>query len=107
MTMLLAAGAILLLLVVWFYRRKTVRVPCELELERTHEYLCAHLDLIGEQVGPGDSVLIDDAPDRLEYGEVRRVQSTATVRHASWLRRVWTRTFGRFNIHELYDVGFE
>lgn len=107
MSGLLITGAIALLLVFWFVRRRSERVPCEIDLERTHEQMHAHVELLGALVEPGDSVLLDDAPDTIEFGEVRRVRSQATVRHASWLRRKWTRIFGRLNIRELYDVGFE
>lgn len=104
---LLAILAIVAVLVVWFLWRRTHTVPCSLDLERTHEHLHAHLELMGFEVEPGDSVRITDAPTALEYGEVKQLQSQAVVTRASWLRRQWTRLVGRFEFYELYDVGFE
>jgi hypothetical protein len=104
---ILAALAFAAFLVVWFLWRRTHRVPCSLDLERTHEHLHAHLELMGFEVEPGDSVRITDAPSSLAYGEVKRIESEAVVTRASWLRRKWTRLVGRFEFYELYDVGFE
>ncbi len=104
---LVIALGVLAVLVAWFLWRRTDRVPCTLDLERTHEHLHAHLELMGFDVEPGDSVLVRDAPASIEYGETRRVESEAVVTRASWLRRQWTRLVGRFEFYELYDVGFE
>jgi len=104
-------GIILLGLVIggvaWFQWRSTVRVPCSLDLERTHEHFHAHVELMGIFVEEGDAVLVESAPDTLEYGEIRRIESQAVVTRASWLRRKWTRLTGAFEFYELYDVGFE
>jgi hypothetical protein len=104
---LLAVPGVLAILAVWFLWRRTDRVPCTLDLERTHEHLHAHLELMGFEVEPGDSVLVRDAPISIEYGETRRLEGEAVVTRASWLRRQWTRLVGRFEFYELYDVGFE
>lgn len=104
---LVVALAVVALLTAWFLWRRTDRVPCTLDLERTHEHLHAHLELMGFEVEPGDSVLVRDAPSSIEYGETKRVESEAVVTRASWLRRQWTRLVGRFEFYELYDVGFE
>lgn len=103
----LILALVALILVVWFVWRRTDRVPCTLDLERTHEHLHAHLELMGFEVEPGDSVLVKDAPSAIEYGETRVLESEAVVTRASWLRRQWTRLVGRFEFYELYDVGFE
>lgn len=55
----------------------------------------------------GDEIFVASDPVRLEYGEAKVMQSEAVVRRASRLRRWWTRLIGRFEFHELYDVGFE
>lgn len=96
-----------LLLAAWFARRRRVVVPCELDLEATHEHFHAHVALSGVQVGPGDAVLVRNAPSRIPFGQRRSLRSSAEVRQASRLRRLWTRLTGRLDIHELYDVGFE
>lgn len=105
--LLLAAVAAVFLLAAWFAWRRTVRVPCELDLERTHEHLHAHVTLHGVQVEPGDEVLVRGAPGTIEYGQRRTLQASATVRQASPLRRWWTRVWGIREFYELYDVGFE
>ncbi|MEJ2502364.1 MAG: hypothetical protein P8177_03465 [Gemmatimonadota bacterium] len=107
MPIVLTAGAAGAGLAVWFIWRRSTRVPCTLDLESTHDHLHAHLLLEGIDIDPGDAVSVFDAPDRIEFGERRLVQSEAVVRRASWLRRQWTRLVGRLEFYELYDVGFE
>jgi hypothetical protein len=104
---LMTAGAAALALAFWFARRRTLQVPCELDLERTHDHLHAHVTLRGVAVQPGDAVLVQGAPARLDFGEQRTVRTSATVRQASGLRRWWTRVWGIREFYELYDVGFE
>jgi hypothetical protein len=105
----LSAGAAGLSLVIWFFWRRTEVVPCTVDLERTHEHLHAHVDLIGFFPEAGDSVRLQVEDDlvRLEYGDRRTAESQAVVTRVSPLRRWWTRFTGRFEFHELYDVGFE
>ena len=107
MVPLLVGVAALSGLVTWFLWRRRVRVPCELDLEATHDHFHAHVILDGVLVEPGDAVMVHDAPDRIEFGDVRTLRSEAEVSHASWLRRKWTRLVGRLEFYELYDVGFE
>ena len=106
MTLPVVAG-IVLVLALWFVWRRSVRVPCTLDLERTHEHFHAHVELADILVEPGDAVHVHGAPTTLEYGTRSTLQSEAVVRRASWLRRQWTRLVGRFQFYELYDVGFE
>jgi hypothetical protein len=93
--------------VLWFNRQRTVEVPCTLDLERTHEHFHAHVELLGVLADEGDAVRVTEAPSRLEYGEIRRIESRAVVRKASWLRRRWTRLVGVSEVQELFEVGFE
>ena len=83
------------------------RVPCLVDLEATHDHFHAHVDLGAVEVGPGDSVLLTEAPTRIEFGQKRQYPSSALVHHAGPLRRAWTRLVGRFGFQDLYDVGFE
>ena len=99
--MLAAAG------LVWFAWRRSIRVPCTLDLEATHDHFHAHASLDGVHVREGDAVLVHDAPDRIPFGEKRTVATHATVRQASWPRRLMTRVVGTSHITDLYDVGFE
>jgi len=88
-------------------RRRTLRVPCQLDLEATQEHFHAHVALAGVEVEPGDAVLVHDAPSRIPVGTKRVYDAEATVEQAGWLRRQWTRLVGRLSFYELYDVGFE
>lgn len=103
----LVASAIFLVLVVWFFWQRTERVPCRIDLERTHEHLHAHVELMGFFPEPGDSVRVEDDIVTIEYGTTQTREAEAVVTRASWLRRAWTRFTGRFEFYELYDVGFE
>jgi hypothetical protein len=58
-------------------------------------------------VDEGDEVLVHGAPSRIAPGEVRTVETRATVGHASAPRRWWTRLVGVSEISSLYEVGFE
>lgn len=102
---LLAVAVVLLL--AWYLFRRTVDVPCTIDLESTHDHLHAHVDLEGVAPEPGDAVLVHGAPERIALGEVRTYRSHATVSQASWLKRAWTRLIAKFDVTELYDVGFE
>lgn len=95
------------LAVIGFAWRRTVRVPCQLDLEATHDHFHAHVELDGVLPNPGDTVQVEGAPDRIPFGEQRRMSARAEVRRASWLRQKWTRLVGALQFHELYDVGFE
>jgi len=106
LSLMLVAG-LLLGIAVWFFHRRRSRVPCRIDYERTHDHLHAHVELERVLLEAGDAFRIEDAPTSIEYGERRTVESAAVVERASWPRRQWTRIAGRFNIHELYDVGFE
>ncbi len=103
--LLLAAVAVLL--VAWFLWRRTVRVPCTLDLEATHDHFHAHAELDGVAVREGDAVEVEGAPGRIAFGEKRTVATRATVRQASWPRRLLVRVIGTSHVTDLYDVGFE
>jgi hypothetical protein len=105
----LSGGLLAAVALVLFFWRRTEVVPCTLDLERTHEHLHAHVDLMGFFPEAGDSVRVEVDGDlvRLEFGDQRHAASSAVVTRASPLRRWWTRFTGRFEFYELYDVGFE
>ncbi|CAN5803734.1 hypothetical protein BH23GEM11_BH23GEM11_09220 [soil metagenome] len=102
-----APAVLLVLLTAWFFWRRTERVPCRIDLERTHEHLHAHVELLGFLPEPGDSVRVEDDFVTLDYGTTETREAEAVVTRASALRRAWTRFTGRFEFYELYDVGFE
>lgn len=86
--------------------RRTVEVPCTVEIEKTAEFMFAHAIPDGVAIRPGDSVIVHDAPTEIPFGEKLVVQCRATVVQAGWLERTWTEWTGVFGITELYEVGF-
>jgi hypothetical protein len=100
----LAALAALLL---WYRRKRQRDVRCSLDLECTQDHFHAHVSLHGAVVEAGDEVLVHQAPASIPLGTCKVYDSTATVQHASWLKRQWIRLTGGTAFHELYDVGFE
>lgn len=100
----LATAAVLAL---WYAARRRVEVPCTLDLAATQDHFHAHADLKDVLVNEGDEVQLHGAPSRIAPGEVRTIETRATVSHASALRRWWTRRIGTSEITSLYEVGFE
>jgi hypothetical protein len=94
-------------LAVWFAARRYEEVPCTLDLESTPEQFHAHAIITATHVNEGDEVRVHNAPSRIAIGEVRRIETSATVAHASAPRRWWTRVIGVSEISSLYEVGFE
>lgn len=101
------AGLVVAAAAGWFLVRRTIEVPCTIDLESTHEHFHAHVDLDGVNVDPGDAVLVHNTPTRIPFGTQRTYASRATVQRASWLRRQFVKMTGGTELHELYDVGFE
>ena len=104
---LVAVVVAVLLLGAWMVWRRTVEVPCEIDLEATHDHFHAHVSLEGVEVNEGDEVIVHSAPTRIAFGEVRTMTSRATVHQASWPRRLLQRVLGTSEIAGLYEVGFE
>lgn len=88
------------------HRARQVQVPCTVEIAHTADDCYAHVVLQGIDVGPGDEVLVHDAPTRIAYGEHRLCETRATVSRASGLGRLWTRLTARFELTMLYEVSF-
>jgi hypothetical protein len=86
---------------------RTLQVPCTVDIEQSFDSLHAYVDLDGVEVGPGDEVLVHDAPTSVAYGERLVCERQATVVQAGWLERLWTRLTGRLELTELYEVGFQ
>jgi F420-0:gamma-glutamyl ligase-like protein len=86
--------------------RYTLEVPCTVDIAQTPELLHAHVVLDGIDIGPGDAVLVHDAPTRVAYGEHIVCDRQATIVRAGWLGRLWTRVTARFELGVLYEVSF-
>jgi hypothetical protein len=95
------------LVVGWLLHRRTRVVPCTIDLESNPTHLHAHVELKGYDVHEGDEVLVHNAPRRVALVEKTVMESTATVKQASWPRRLLVRVLGTSGITELYEVGFE
>ncbi len=90
----------------WLIGRERIEVPCTVEVENTFDRLFTHVDLADVEVGPGDEVLVHDAPTEVPYGERVVMQSRATVVRASRLERLWTQLTGDFEFMELLEFSF-
>ena len=86
--------------------RRTLEVPCTIEVEHTPRSLHAHVDLEGVEVGPGDTVLVHGAPMAVGFGETVVRRSHATVVFAGTLESLWTRLTAFLELTELYEVSF-
>lgn len=87
--------------------RRTVEVPCTVEIEQTPESLHAHVSLDADfEIEPGDEVQVHDAPTSVPYGERLVVRRTATVTRAGRIERLWTKLAGHLELTELYEVSF-
>jgi len=85
---------------------RSLDVPCIVDLEQTSEFLHAHVLLEGIEIGPGDTVIVHEAPTSVPFGERLVVSRTATVVKAGLLDRLWAHVEGYLELTELYEVGF-
>ena len=86
---------------------RRIEVPCVIDFERTGESLHAWAEPLGVEVGPGDTVLLHEAPTQLAFGEKRVWHGRATVIRAGLLGRLRARLAGFLELTELYEVGFQ
>ena len=84
----------------------SMTVPCTVDIEHSFDSLHAYVDLEGVEVGPGDEVLVHDAPTAVAFGERVVVRRRATVMRAGLIERLWTCLIARLELTELYEVGF-
>jgi hypothetical protein len=92
---------------IWPIRTKPEIVPCRLDIEQSAMNLYAHVTLEGVEVGPGDVVLVHDAPRALGFGTALRCRRQATVTRAGRLGCAWTRLTAWFELASLCEVGFQ
>ena len=90
----------------WAAGRETIDVPCTIDLEQSPDSLHAYVDLDGIDVGPGDEVMVHDAPTSIAFGERGVFRRHATVRRAGPLQRFWAHVEGYLELTELYEVSF-
>lgn len=82
------------------------KTPCTVEMANTSYDFYAHVELENDAIGPGDQVLVHNAPTRIGYGQHIKVSREATISKASWLARLWTKCIARFELTTLYEVSF-
>ena len=90
----------------WVAGRNTIEVPCTIDLEQTADSLHAYVDLQGVEVGPGDEVLVHDAPSGIAFGERALIERRASVRRAGPLQGLWAHVEGYLELTELFEVSF-
>ena len=86
--------------------RKSVEVPCTIEIEHTWESLHAHVELEGVTVEPGDEVHVHGSEIVVPFGESRTLRRMATVTRASAPERLWVKMTGDFEFMELLEFSF-
>ena len=90
-----------------FKGKRTIDVPCTIEIENTFESLHAHVNLHGGiEVEAGDEVLVHGDEIRVPYGQKVTLERMATVTRANWLQRKITSLLARFELTELFEVSF-
>lgn len=90
-----------------FLWRKSFDVACTVEIANTCETLETHVVLDGDcEIGPGDTVLVHDAPTHAPFGERLILRRRATVTRAGALTRLITRLSAILALTELYEVSF-
>ena len=90
----------------WLSGGEVLEVPCVVDIEQTGDALHAYAELQGCEVGPGDEVVLHDAPTAIPFGERAMVECRATVRRAGLLQRAWAHVEGYLELTELYEVSF-
>ena len=90
----------------WSGSPRTVEVPCTVDIEITPDSVHAYVELDGIEVGPGDEVIVHDAPALVPFGTQHFSYRRATVVRAGPMERLRARLAGYLELTELYEVGF-
>jgi hypothetical protein len=86
--------------------RRIITAPCRIEIEQTTESLHAHVEIDDIEIGPGDRVIVADAPGIVPFGERRVYMRFATIVRATRYERLKARIEGYLELTQLYEVGF-
>jgi hypothetical protein len=86
---------------------RILSLTCDIDIEQTFDSFHAHAIPDGVEVGPGDVILIHDAPSEIGFGERYIGKRSATLFRANFIVRIWTQISSIFEITELYEVGFQ
>lgn len=91
----------------WSKGGEMIDVPCTIDLEQTPDSLHAYVELAdGIVVGPGDEILVHDAPSAIAFGDKAVYERRATLRRAGPVQRLWAHIEGYLELTELYEVSF-
>ncbi|MFO0404829.1 MAG: hypothetical protein ACK50Q_00470 [Labrys sp. (in: a-proteobacteria)] len=89
------------------FPKRTIDVPCTIEVSHTFDSLHAHVKLEGGvTIEPGDEVMVHGAPVEVPYGQVQIFKRQATIQRASWIERLWTRATGDLEFMDLCEFSF-
>ena len=80
---------------------RTITTTCMIEIEQTTDSLHAYVELDGVDVGPGDRVIVKDAPGLAPFGERRCYVREATIVRATWIERLMAHIEGYLELTEL------
>lgn len=86
--------------------RRSIDVPCTIEIEHTWESLHAHVELDGVTVEPGDEVHVHGGEIAVPFGERQTLRRMATVTKASAPERLWVKLTGDFEMIDLLEFSF-
>ncbi len=87
-------------------RVASIETDCTVDLEHIAESFHAYVELVGVEAGPGDEVIVHDAPTFIAFGDHLICQRRATVRRAKWHGRLAAYARGYLELAELFEVGF-
>ena len=89
------------------FTRTKEHAPCTVEVSHKFESLHAHVRFNnGAIIYPGDEVQVQGPEIMAPFGEVVTENREAIILRANFLERLWTKTFGDFEIMELCEFSF-
>jgi len=90
----------------WITARRSIELPCTVDLEQTTESLHAYVDIEGFESRPGDTVIVHDAPTNVAFGDRLLCNRCVTVVRAGLFGNIMARLRGYLELTELYEVSF-
>jgi hypothetical protein len=86
---------------------REIELLCSIDIEQTPESFHAHAIPENVEIGPGDQIIVHDAPSTIGFGEKYTGTRKATLIRATALQRLWTEFSSIFEVGELFEVGFQ
>jgi hypothetical protein len=85
---------------------EVIELLCSIDIEQTPFSFHAHQLPENVIIGPGDTIIVHDAPSGVEFGETYTGERRATLYRASPWQKFWTQITSMLDLGELYEVGF-